>query len=123
MPSAAATSAEAPVRPLSAGTPSNRPIEASHKASALCLRRLRGERGQKVGRHGPGIEIDALPPRRCGMEGRVDIVGAGLEADHVDAAALERAQEAERHRRLAAARARRGDHEPAGHGQALGRAD
>ncbi len=36
MPSAAATSAEAPVRPGSPGMPSNSPIEASHRASALC---------------------------------------------------------------------------------------
>ena len=35
MPSAAATSAEAPLRPASAGTPSNRPIEASQTPSAL----------------------------------------------------------------------------------------
>ena len=35
MPSAAATSAEAPLRPLSAGTPSNSPIEASQSASSL----------------------------------------------------------------------------------------
>ena len=37
MPSAAATSAEAPVRPAAPGTPSNNPIEASHSASALSL--------------------------------------------------------------------------------------
>ena len=78
-------------------------------------RRLRGDRGQKLGRHGPGVEIDALAPRRRGVEGRIDVIGAGLEADHIDAAALERAQEAECRRRLAAAGARRGDHEPAGH--------
>ena len=115
MPSAAATSAEAPLRPLSAGTPSNSPIEASHSASSLLAAACGGERGQKLGRHGPGIEIDALAPRRRGVEGRIDIIGAGLEADDVDAAALERAQEAERDGRLAAAGARRGDHEGAGH--------
>ena len=37
------------------------------------------------------------------MEGRIDVIGAGLEADDVDAAALERAQETERDGRLAAA--------------------
>ena len=78
-------------------------------------RRLGGKRGEQLGRHGPGIEIDALAPRRRGVEGRIDIIGAGLEADDIDAAALERAQEAERDGRLAAAGARRGDHEGAGH--------
>ena len=46
--------------PALAGTPSNSPIEASHSASVAFVHRLRGERGQKVGRHGPGIEVDAL---------------------------------------------------------------
>ena len=94
-------------------------IEQPHRGFAqrelAFSRRLRGERGQKLGRHRPGIEIDALAPRRRGVEGRIDIVGAGLQADHVDAAAPERAQKAERHRRLAAAGTRRGDHEGAGH--------
>ena len=82
-------------------------------------RRFSGERCQKLGRHGPGIEIDALAPRRRSVEGRIDVIGAGLEADDIDAAAPERAQEAERDGRLAAAGARRGDHEGAGHSGAI----
>ena len=84
------------------------------RTRARMSRRLRGERGQKARRHRPGIEIDALATRRRGMKGRIDIVGAGLQAHHFDAAPPERAQEAERRRRLAAARARRGDHQAAG---------
>ena len=111
-----------------AGAPACRgnAVEQPHRGFAQSERALSAacaaSGGEKVGRHGPGIEIDALPPRRCGMKGRIDIVGTGLEADHVDAAALERAQEAERRRRLAAAGARRGDHEPAGHRRRLMRA-
>ena len=97
-------------------------VEQTHRGFAqserALSRRLGGERGQKLGRHGPGIEIDPLPPRRGGVKGGIDIVGAGLEADDVDAAAPERAQKAERRRRLAAAGAGRGDHEAAGQGQA-----
>ncbi len=78
-------------------------------------RRLRRERRETRGLHRPGVEVDAFAPRRRGVEGRIDIVRAGLQADHVDAAPPERAQEPERNSRLAAARARRGDHEPAGH--------
>ena len=50
MPSAAATSANAPVRPVSPGMPSKRPIEASHtkRKRAVSLHRLPGKRGQKL---------------------------------------------------------------------------
>ena len=87
MANAAATFvAEAPARRSCA----RNPVEETHRGFAQSKRalprRLRGERGQKIARHRPGIEIDALPPRRRGMEGRVDIIGTGLEADHVDAA-------------------------------------
>ena len=107
-----------------AGAPACRrnAVEKTHRGFAQSERarscRLHGERRQKAGRHGPGIEIDAFPSRGCGMEGRVDVIGTGFEADHVQAAPLERAQEPERRRRLAAARARRGDHQAAGHAPA-----
>ena len=68
------------------------------------------------------IEIDAVAPRRCRVEGRIDIVGTRLEANHLDAAALERAEESKRHNRLAAAGPRGGYHEPAGHRRRLMRA-
>ena len=92
-------------------------VEESHRGFAerklAFSRRLSGERGEQLGRHGPGIEIDALAPRRRGVKGRIDVVGAGLEADDIDAATLERAQEAERDGCLAAAGTGRGDHEGA----------
>ena len=65
-------------------------VEQPHRGFAQSERtwvgRLPGEGGKEVGGHRPGIEVDALPPRGCGMKCRVDIVGAGLETDHVDAA-------------------------------------
>src|SRR5258707_1250693 len=94
---------------------------ASMKSAITSSRASSRGRGQKWGRNRPGIEIDAFPPRRCGMKGWVDIVGAGFEADHVDAPALERAQETERRRRLAAGGARSGDHKPPGHRPTLGK--
>ena len=67
-------------------------VEEAHRGFAqrelACSRRLGGEGGQKLGLHGPGIEVDALAPGRRGMKGRIDVVGAGLESDHIDAAAL-----------------------------------
>ena len=119
MPSAAATSAEAPLRPLAAGTPSNSPIEASQSASAFSPAACAASADRSFGGIAQAIEIDALPPRRRGVEGRIDVVGTRLEADDVDATAPERAQEAERHRRLAAAGARRGDHQAKGHSSAI----
>jgi hypothetical protein len=59
--------------------------------------------------HGP-LQIGA---DGGGVEGRIDLVGAGLLADDIDAATPERAQEANRNRR--AAEARRGDHGAARH--------
>ena len=106
-----------------AGAPACRrhAVEQPHRRFAQSKRasscRLRGNRRQKLGRQGPGIEVDAFPPRGCGMEGRVDVIGARFEADDVHAAAPERPQKAKRRRRLAAAGARRGDHEPPGHGR------
>ena len=94
-------------------------VEETHRGFAQRKRALacrpRSERGKKLGRHGPGIEIDALPSRCCGMEGRVNIIGTGFEADHIHSTALERAQEAERRYRLTAAGARSSDHEATGH--------
>ena len=72
------------------------------------------QRGQEVRRHRPGIEIDALDAGRGGVKSRIDIVGAGLEADDGEAAPTEGAQEAEHDRGLAAARTGRGDHEAPG---------
>ena len=85
MPSAAATSAEAPLRPGAAGTPSNSPIEASQSARRPAAARAR-QRTEKVGRHRPGIEVDALGAGGGGVEGGIDIVGAGLEPDDGNAA-------------------------------------
>ena len=100
-------------------------VEQAHRGFAerkrALSRRSRREHSQKARPHRPGIEVDAFAPRRRGMEGRVDIVRAGLEADDVDAAAFECAQEAECRRGLAAARARGGDHETVGHVQSLGK--
>ena len=71
-------------------------VEEAHRGFAQSERalfnRLRGERREQFGRHGPGIEIDAFPPRGRRVEGRIDVIRAGLEADHADAASLERAQ-------------------------------
>ena len=98
--------------------------EHESRVQPTLARRARPE----LGRHGPGIEIDAFAARRGGVKGRIDIIGAGLQADNVDPAPLERAQEAEGRGRFAATGAGRGDHEPARHGlpphsgQALGRA-
>ena len=69
-------------------------------------------------RHRPGIEIDPGRARGCGVEGGIDVVRPGLEPDDGCAPAPEGAQEPERQRRLAAARARRGDHQAVGHGKA-----
>ena len=48
------------------------------------------------------------------MKGGVDVIGARLDADDAASRAAQRAEQPERQRRLAAARARRGDHEAAG---------
>ena len=60
-------------------------VEQPHRGFAqserALSRRSRRERGQKARPHRPGIEVDAFAPRRRGMEGRIDIVRAGLEAD------------------------------------------
>ena len=80
-----------------AGAPACRrhAVEQPHRRFAqskrASSRRLRGKRRQKLRRHGPGIEVDAFPPGRGGVKGRIDIIGARFEADNVDIATPERA--------------------------------
>ena len=49
---------------------------------------------EQRGRHGPAVEIDALPPRRRRVEGRVDIIGPGLGRLHGEPAAAQGASRA-----------------------------
>ena len=114
MPSAAATSAEEPLRPRGEGTPSNSPIEASQSAKARPAEARPARAARRSGAIAQESRLTPSTPRRGGMEGRIDIVGTGLEADDGEAPPPERAQEPERDRGLAAAGAGRGDHEAAG---------
>ena len=99
-------------------------VEQAHRGLAQSERapgrRLGGERPHELRRHRPGIEIDAVAAGSRGVKGGIDIVGAGLQARRRESAPPEGAQKAERQSRLAAARARRGDHQAAGHGCAPG---
>ena len=72
-------------------------------------RRAGGEILDERGRHRPTIEIEARPPRGCRVKRRIDIIGTRFDADDIEPLSTKGAQQAERHGRLAAARARRRD--------------
>ena len=71
-----------------------------------------GQVVQQGGRHGPAVQVGARLAGGGGVEGRVDVVGAGLRGADRDAAAAQGGDQAERDGGLAAAGARGGD-EPA----------
>ncbi len=71
--------------------------------------------------HRPAIDIDGGAPRRGGVESGIDVVGAALEALHVQSAMAPGAGKRQRQRRLANTGGRRGDHEPCGHHDASGK--
>ena len=68
-------------------------VEQAHRAldddEVGAVRAAAGEGGEQVGMHRPGIEIDAGPAGRRGMEAGVDIVRSRLGAAHHDAAPRE----------------------------------
>ena len=95
------------------GTPSNRPIAPSTTSTSARCAASAISASISVGRHRPGVEIDALAAGRGGMKRRVDVVGARFRRAHRDALPPQRAEQAERDRRLARARARRRDDQAA----------
>jgi hypothetical protein len=102
------------VRRGAASIPSNRPMTAFDHEHIGARSRLSTKRVEQRGPHGPTVEIDALSAGRGLVEGRVDIVGAGLGRLHGKPAPFQRREQAKRHRGLACAGARRGDDETAG---------
>ena len=84
-----------------------RAVEQAHDAFDHAEIRVGSVRGDKrvdeLRAHRPRIEVDALTSGGRRMEGRVDIVGSALERLDGDALVAQRAQQAERQRRLAGA--------------------
>src|ERR1051325_9325587 len=69
--------------------------------------------GERRATHRPHVEIDAGPAARGGVKGRIDIVGPRLCSADPHAAAPQTSQQACGDQRLAAARSRRGEDQPA----------
>ncbi len=92
-------------------------VEQAHDAfddeNLGALRGLANERVEQRRRHRPAVEIDARRAGRRRVEGGIDIVRPRLCRAHGDAAPPQRGEQAERHRGLARARARRRDDEAA----------
>ncbi len=80
-----------------------------------------GERGDLPRRHRPGIEVDRIPARGGGVEGRVDIVRPAFARSHGQAPRPQCRQQPERQRRLAGAGGRGRDHQPRGHAPPSGK--
>ena len=106
----AARSAVEPRAALAAG---RRAVEQAHDAfdhAEVRVGRVRGDkRVDELRAHRPRIEVDALTSGSRRMEGRIDIVGSALERLDGDALVAQRAQQAQRQRRLAGAGACGGD--------------
>ncbi len=73
-PSAAATSAEAPVRPVGAGHAVEQAHRAFRQQEIGALRRLPRQRAKQARVHRPGIDVETVAAERGLMEGRIDIV-------------------------------------------------
>ncbi len=91
-------------------------VEEAHRALADqqvgAGRRAPRQRADECRRHRPGVEVEAVATGRGGVEGGIDVVRPVLAGRHRDPGAGEGAQQAQRHHRLAAARARRRDDQP-----------
>ena len=61
--------------------------------------------------HRPAVEVERGPPRRRAVEGRVDVIRAAFERLHCQPVLGKGAQQAQHHRGLAGARARRRNEE------------
>lgn len=71
---------------------------------------------EEDGGHGPAVEVDACSTGGCGVEGGVDVVGAGFAGADGDAAAAEGCEQGQGDGGFAAAGAGGADDEALGHG-------
>lgn len=90
-----------------------KPHDAFAEDKAATLASGDGQSAEQRRRHRPTVKIEAWFARRGGMKSRIDIIRAAFDAGDGEARIPVRAHEPKGQDGLAAARARRGDHETA----------